>query len=73
LSVVKGVSCDVNEHYSCATGKKLFDIELEHCLMIMLEGKMPIYQFTRKSIILFLNINKFIVILNKRQQKNSMQ
>jgi hypothetical protein len=25
-------SCDVNENYSYATGKKLFDIELEHCL-----------------------------------------
>jgi hypothetical protein len=25
-------SCDVNENYSCATGNKLFDIELEHCL-----------------------------------------
>jgi hypothetical protein len=27
-----GASCDVNENYSCATAKKLFDIELEHCL-----------------------------------------
>jgi hypothetical protein len=25
-----GTSCDVNENYSCATGKKLFDISLEH-------------------------------------------
>jgi hypothetical protein len=25
-------SSDINENHSCATGKKLFDIELEHCL-----------------------------------------
>jgi hypothetical protein len=49
-----GASCDVNENYSCATGKKIIWFNLRIVwlqIMIMFDGKIAIYHFTDKCIL----------------------
>jgi hypothetical protein len=68
-----GAACDVNENYSCAaTGKKnylIFNLSIVWLqIMIILDGKMPIYHFSdkcKKKYNSFSENNNYIEILNK--------